>query len=117
MLTKSAVRSCAGRSERVPYVSPIERSGLEVTGGTLNHNILPVETHHTLFCVAIPRGSGNFREVERESVHTRYPLGSFCSKLRDCAGYFSLTTRDVGNQNSLLKDYVYLDTFLSLPLE
>lgn len=47
-------------SGRFPYVSPIERSGLEVTGGTLNHDILSMQTHQALFRVALTRGSGKF---------------------------------------------------------
>ena len=39
--------------EKVPYVSPIECPSLEVAGGALHHDVLAVQTHQTLFRVAV----------------------------------------------------------------
>jgi len=52
-------------------VSPIECSGLEVAGRTLDHDVLPVQTHQSLFRVPAPVGSGSSPRWERDDT---YPL-------------------------------------------
>ena len=42
LMLPRAVRSWGGELKGVSYVSPIESPGLEVTGGTLYHDIFPV---------------------------------------------------------------------------
>lgn len=66
------------------YVSPIKRSGLEVARGTLNHDVLLVQTHQSLFRVTVPRVRNIWR-AGAEVARTRYLSELSCSKPRDCA--------------------------------
>ena len=99
----------------VSYMSPVERSGLEMTGRTLNHDVLPMQTHQAPFCVPA-RSQENVLGKDNQYIPT-VCWGRPTRNLTTVCVYVSPALGTCLHRALVLKDDVNFHTLLGLPLE